>query len=337
MLHNPAYTGNAAYGGRTRSGPWQRQTLRPVRGKSAHPRQPATSHPVAPTQWLTLAVPPIRDTALFAAVHDQLGENQRRARAQLRGARHLLQGLLVCGTCGYAIPGSTVSYRTKDGHPQQRTYYRCRGRDAPRFGGEPICHTAPLAASPIEATVWAEVRAVLADPTRLEAEYARRAEAVQQRSAQDERRATAAQLTKLRQGLARLIDSSTEGLIGKEEVEPRLGRLRQRIAALEQHAQQEADEMAATHDLQLLVGRLDEFAANVRTGLADADWHLRREIIRALVKEIEVTTEQITVVFRIGPQPRGPGPPPDSLPHCLSRLAPQACKGCRPRVAAEAA
>ncbi|HEX9412262.1 MAG TPA: hypothetical protein VF916_02060, partial [Ktedonobacterales bacterium] len=121
---------------------------------------------------------------------------------------------------------------------------------------------------------------MLEDPTRLEAEYARRAEAIQDSSAQTESRATAAQLTKLRQGLGRLIDSYTEGLIGKEEFEPRLGRLRQRIAALEQHAQQEADETATTHDLQLLVGRLDEFAAKVRAGLADADWHLRREIIR---------------------------------------------------------
>jgi site-specific DNA recombinase len=323
MLHNPAYKGEAAYG-RTRSGPWQRQTLRPVRGKSAHPRQPATAHRVAPTDWLTLAVPPIVEAALFAAVQEQLTENQRRARAHVRGARHLLQGLVVCGNCGYAIPGSTVSYHTKDGQRQQRRYYRCRGRDAPRFGGEPLCHTAPLAAAPVEAAVWAEVRAVLEDPTRLEAEYARRAAALQDSSAQAASRATTAQLTKLHQGLGRLIDSYTEGLIGKEEFEPRLARLRQRLAALEQHAQQEAEETTTTHELQLLIGRLDEFAAKVRAGLADADWHLRREIIRALVKYIEVTTAHITVIFRIGPQPHGPGPPLDHLPHCLSRLAAQA-------------
>jgi site-specific DNA recombinase len=265
-------------------------------------------------------VPSVVDPARIAAVQDQLGENQRRARAHGRGARHLLQGLLVCGNCGYAIPGSTVSYPTKDGQRQQRSYYRCRGRDAPHFGGAPLCSTAPLAAAPVEAAVWAEVRGVREDPTRLEAEFSQRAQALQDNSAQTESRATAAQLTKLRQGLGRLIDSYTEGLIGKEQFEPRLARLRQRIAALEQHAQQEAEEAAVTHDLHMLVGRLDEFAAKVRAGLADADWHLRREIIRALVKEVEVTTEQITVVFRIGPPPLGPGPPPGHLPHCLSRL-----------------
>jgi site-specific DNA recombinase len=339
MLHNPAYKGEAAYG-RTRSGPWHRQTLRPVRGKSAHPRQPATAQRVPPTEWLTLAVPPLVDPVLFAAVQEQLAGNQRRARVQVRGARHLLQGLLVCGDCGYAIPGSIVSYRTRDGSPRQRTYYRCRGRDAPRIGaerGEPLCHTAPVAAESVEAAVWAEVRAVLEDPTRLAAEYARRAEDIRERTAQTDGRAAATQLTKLRQGLGRLIDTYTEGLIGKEEFEPRLARLRQCIAALERQIQQEADEASATHDLHLLVGQLDAFAIQVRAGLADADWQVRREIIRALVKEVEVTTEQITVVFRIGPQPVGPAPPPDHLPHCLSRLAPQTSGGTGARIAAKAA
>ena len=43
-----------------------------------------------------------------------------------------------------------------------------------------------------------------------------------------------AQIGKLRQGLARLIDSYAEGLIDKQEFEPRITRLRQRLTALEQ-------------------------------------------------------------------------------------------------------
>src|SRR5215472_15736231 len=92
MRHNPAYTGEAAYG-RTRSGPWQRQTRRPVRGKSAHPRRPATERRVPPQDWIAVAVPPLVEAALFAAVQEQLAEHQRRARVQMRGARPLLQGL----------------------------------------------------------------------------------------------------------------------------------------------------------------------------------------------------------------------------------------------------
>jgi predicted N-acyltransferase len=171
------------------------------------------------------------------------------------------------------------------------------------------------------------VRAALEDPARLEAEVARRAQAMQEMQEMQESDthsescATAVQLSKLRQGPGRFINCFTEGLSGKEEFEPSRARLRQRIAALEQHAQRKAAEAADTHDLQLLVGRLDEFAAKARAGLVGADWRLRREIIRALVRQIEVTTEQITLVFRIGPQPRGPGPPLDHVPHCLPQLS----------------
>ena len=43
------------------------------------------------------------DTALFEAAQEQLGENRRRRRQRKAGARYLLQGLLVCQSCGYAL------------------------------------------------------------------------------------------------------------------------------------------------------------------------------------------------------------------------------------------
>jgi len=151
------------------------------------------------------------------------------------------------------------------------------------------------------------VRAVLEDPARLEQEYRRRDEALRERPTPADRRASAAHRRKLEQGLARLIDSYAEDLLLKEEFAPRLGRLRQRCAALEEQARQDADQDVATQDLRLLVGRLDEFASKVRAGLADVDWHLRRASIRALVKQIEVSSQQVMVVFRVGPQLVGPG------------------------------
>jgi site-specific DNA recombinase len=321
MLKNPAYKGAAAYG-RTRAGPWQPRGLRPQRGKSAQPRRAVTMQPVPPEEWLTLAVPPLVDAALFDAVQEQLRENQHRARERVAGARYLLQGLLVCGRCGYAFSGMRTVYRTRAGEERARCYYRCPGTDAYRFGGERVCTNPPVLLEALDAAVWAEVRALLQDPARVEREYTRRWDTLRAAGPQAEadRRATAAQLAKLRQGLARLIDSYTEGLILKAEFEPRLGRLRQRIAALEAHAQQDAAAAATRQDLVLLVGHLDEFAAKVRDGLADADWQLRREIIRALVKRVELTPERVNVVFRVGPGPLRPAPPTEPLHDCRPRL-----------------
>jgi site-specific DNA recombinase len=328
ILHNPAYKGEAAYG-RTRNGPWQRTTLlRPARGRSTHPRRPTSPQPVPPEEWISVPVPPIVEAALFAAVQEQLRENQQRRRERAPGASHLLQGLLVCGSCGYALAGMTTRYHTRAGMVHAHTYYRCPGTDAHRFGGERICQTAPLPAAALDTAVWAEVSAALEDPARLEQEYRRRDEALRELPTPAQRGTPLAQRRKLEQGLARLIDAYTEGLLRKEEFEPRLGRLRERLAALEEQIRQDTEREAATHELRLLMGRLDDFASKVQTGLADADWHLRRDIIRGLVKEIVVTSQQVSVVFRIGPPPAATGPPDDSLRHCPVQHATPALQVC---------
>jgi hypothetical protein len=76
--------------------------------------------------------------------------------------------------------------------------------------------------APVEAAVWAEVCRLLEDPRRMEQEYRRRWRAADSSHPPLAEQANAAHLGKLRQGLARLIDSYTDGLISKEEFAPRL-------------------------------------------------------------------------------------------------------------------
>ena len=125
---------------------------------------------------------------------------------------------------------------------------------------------------------------------------------------------------RLRQGIARLIDSYAEGLIDKAEFEPRIARMRERLMHIEAQAQQMKDEASLERELTLILGRLDEFAARVKNGLHEADWLTRREIIRALVKRVEIDQEQVRVVFRVNPPPQAPPSPSEkdaqSLPHC---------------------
>jgi site-specific DNA recombinase len=52
------------------------------------------------------------------------------------------------------------------------------------------------------------------------------------------------QMAQLKHGIARLIDSYADGLIDKTEFEPRITRIRQRIARLEEQRRQLADEAA---------------------------------------------------------------------------------------------
>ena len=101
--------------------------------------------------------------------------------------------------------------------------------------------------------------------------------------------------------MARLIDGYAEGLIEKGEFEPRIKRMKQRVTILEEQVHQLADEAIQQRELKLLIGQLEEFVTKVQRNLAAADWEMKREIIRALVRRVEIDKQEVTVVFRVGP------------------------------------
>lgn len=313
MLHNPAYHGQAAFG-KTRATPFSPQRLREQRGRPAQPRHAVTIADVPANEWQTVPVPPLVDVDLFMAVQEQLGENQRHAREHQTGARYLLQGLVVCAQCGYAFYGKAISRSAAKGKTRDYAYYRCLGADAYRFGGERLCHNPQVRTDRVDAAVWQEVRGLLEEPERLASEYRRRlAEPVPEVG---ELNTLEAQVSKLRQGIARLIDSYAEGLIDKGEFEPRVSRLRQRLGHLEGQARELANVLRVDEELRLIVGQVETFAGQVRQGLDDADWFTRRELIRLLVKRVEIGPGEVKVVFRVPPGPFVMTPEIGVLPVC---------------------
>ena len=117
-----------------------------------------------------------------------------------------------------------------------------------------------------------------------------------------------ASIQKVKRGIARLVDAYEEGLLEKSEFEPRIRRSRDRLAKLEAEAKKQAENEAQRTELRLVIGHLQEFADRIKSGLHDADWLTRREIIRALVKRVEVDEAQVRVIYRIDPLPFDQGP-----------------------------
>jgi len=118
---------------------------------------------------------------------------------------------------------------------------------------------------------------------------------------------------------AYLSESYAESLIDKSEFEPRITRLRQRLTRLEEQRQALADEAALQGELQLIIGRLEDFATKLHDGLEAADWAGKRDLIRALVKRVEVARNEVNVVFRIDPYPSDNDPEKKSLQLCRGR------------------
>jgi site-specific DNA recombinase len=317
MLKNPTYTGSAVFG-KTRVGP-MRERFGVRRGSSPYSKNGYSSYPVPPEEWITIPVPPIVDPQVFESVQEQLRENKRLARCRSRGATYLLQGLLTCSHCGYSFCGSEQRTRSVRGEPRNYSYYRCVGRDGSRFGGQPVCSNALVRIDTLDALVWANVRSILENPERVETEYRRR---LLPNSSDHSSRVSSldAQLAKLRRGLARLIDSYAACLIDKAEFEPRVTNLKQRITSLEADRKRVVDEQALQSDLRLIVGRLEEFKSRVANGLDSLDWSARRDIIRTLVRRIELDQEKVNIVFMIAPLPLDSGSQERFLQDCPRRM-----------------
>jgi site-specific DNA recombinase len=147
------------------------------------------------------------------------------------------------------------------------------------------CYNKAVRLEQTDESVWQEVCRLLEHPERLEQEYQQRLHP--QRLA-NEYEGLDAQIGTLRRGMARLIDSYAEGLIDKQEFEPRVIRMRERIQHLEEQRQRLKEDREEEEELCLIVGRLETFAAQVKDGLHQADFQTRREIIRALVKRVKI-------------------------------------------------
>jgi site-specific DNA recombinase len=291
---------------------------------------------VPPEEWIAIPVPAIVDPGVFEAVQAQLDENRRRKREGRRRPGWLLQGLVVCRQCGYAFYGKMARGVVGGRQPADYGYYRCTGTDGHKFGGQAPCSNRSVRSDKLEQAVWRQVEAVLDDPRRVTAEHERRAAAARDGRAREDVDGLERQMARLRRGMGRLIDSYAEEVIDADEFRPRLAGLKQRLMRL----RAERDAALAAHEarrsLQLVIGRLEEFAGRVRAGLDGLDWHGRREIIRALVRRIEIDREEVEVVFRIpgAPPPADGGTIPGSDPSQPRGTLPpnrqHRGRGCRP-------
>ncbi len=316
LLTSSAYVGQAVFG-KTASAPW-RPPLRPARGRAPIPKRPSRRVPAPPEHHVAIPIPSLVDAALFEEVREQLDENRRRRRQRVARARYLLQGLLVCQGCGRAFCGVWQrNYPRPPAHGY--SYYRCTGAVKDRVDGQRRCDARAIRVERLDEAVWREVRQLLEDPARVIGEYQRRLQAVRTGPRRPELETVERQLAKLRGGVGRLIDGYAEGLISKAEFEPRLAGLRRRVAGLEAEAAALQDAAEQARSLQLVIGKLETFAALVQDRLDGADWMARRDIVRTLVRRVEIDDQHVRVVFRVDPGPRDDPASRRSLQHCPGR------------------
>src|SRR5436309_4407437 len=136
LLRNPAYRGRACYG-KTELRPRQRIT-RPLRQRQGVASRDSASHERSRKDWIEVPVPALVSEEIFALAQEQLQRNKYHSPRRTIEPT-LLQGMLVCEQCGYAL------YRTSTRTPKRKLYYyRCLGSDAYRHFKGALCTNRPV-------------------------------------------------------------------------------------------------------------------------------------------------------------------------------------------------
>ena len=306
MVRNPAYQGRACFN-KTEGHPAQRinRQVR-QRGGSFSPHPVRRHRPQA--EWIEIAVPALVSPETFALAQERLQKNKQLAsRRTLQPT--LLQGILVCQHCGYALNLSS-SYKGK-----VRRYYRC-GSSRVRPAPAPVCPNRPVRQEDLDQLVWQEMLRLLEDPTLMQSEINRRLRQAQDTDPQQQRQETLSrEQARLQNSMDRLLTAYQEELIPLDELRQRMPELRRQQQAIRSELQ---SLQMATQDpsryLQL-VQTLHGFRDRLRSQAENLDVLDRQKILRLLVKEVVVSVDTVTIrhCIRLPHTPPG-GPSPPTTP-----------------------
>jgi site-specific DNA recombinase len=186
---------------------------------------------------------------------------------------------------------------------QKRWYYRCVGNVARRMTGQKVCGNHSVRGDLLEEAVWNDVKALLANPQRVRQEYQRRLSPDSGKQTGRKPGDPQTMVRHVQRQIGRLIDAYSDGLISKADFEPRVRGARQRLSQFQAAAESLARQEDQQRQMRLVIGQLEAFSQQVSAGLENADWAMRRDLIRTLVKRIEVGSDEVRVVYRVGVAP----------------------------------
>jgi site-specific DNA recombinase len=292
MLRNPAYKGTACFGKTERAE--RKKITRPLRQRGGFSPRSSANRERPRQEWIEIPVPELVEVETFELAQEQLEKNKRHSpRRTLEPT--LLQGILVCAQCGYAL------YRTSTQTSKRRLYYyRCLGSDRYRHLQGQVCTNRPIRADYLDEKVWAAVMKLLEDPDLVRAEIERRIRQIRESHPRKQREETLMrELNRVGKGIAKLLDAYQEGLIQLEELRVRVPQLRQRQQTLESQLN---SLKAAGIDQEVflrLAEHLEDFLARLRRNANSLSVTDRQRILRLVVKEILVGEDTITIKHSI--------------------------------------
>ena len=232
---------------------------------------------------------------MFDRVQRRLADNKRFASRNTK-VPSLLQGMAACASCGYGYYRTSTT--TSSG--KKIYYYRCLGSDDYRYQGGRVCANKPVRADYADAVVWDHVAGLLADPALIRAEIGKRLERARTSNPVTRKRGQLGQaLAKTTASISAMVTAFSEQLVTIDELRARMPALRARETGLKDQIAA-LDAQAADRDAYLkLAGDLEGFLARLRASAATATTEDRQRVLRAVVQDILIGPDKLTIRHRI--------------------------------------
>jgi site-specific DNA recombinase len=316
MLRNPAYAGQAAFGKTERAE--RKRVTRPLRQKGGYSARNSANRERPKDQWIGVAVPALVSEETFARVAEKLAENRRFSSRNTKEPT-LLQGLLVCGQCGYSL------YRTSTRTTKrQAKYYRCLGSDGYRHLKNPPCGCRPIRVEDLDELVWGQVTSLLEKPELIRAEMERRrTESLKSDPLEQRRGQLVQELKRLEQQTDKLLDAYQEGLVSLGQLRHRMPELRRKQQTAEQELENARWQALMAERTAQLQQSLESFVARLRQSAQCLSIPERQKVVRLLIKEIIVEVDNRITIRHCLPLMGGvrnaSGPNADCYPLCTGR------------------
>ena len=279
ILRQAAYTGTLYY---------NRRIVHTDRPRLPH--YTADHRPIRETrpedEWIGVTIPAIVDMETWT--RSQAQHERNRAFSPRHGStdRYLLRYLVRCGECGQ----SRQTQQRKKGEGPLYCYYRCTNALPMHLRAEHLRCSQPAArADELDELVWGEVLRHLEHPELILQSCAAASD-----DAMDD--GAARQLAELRAQQSRLLDAYQAGAITLRELETRRRPIADRTGELEQQLQSASRQKRTATDL---AGRIDEFAATVRSQLAAMNFARRQQLVRTVIEKVTVVDDRVEISFKI--------------------------------------
>jgi site-specific DNA recombinase len=310
ILRNPAYKGTACFGKTERAD--RKKITRLLRKRGGFSPRNGCSHERPREEWIEIPVPPLISEDTFSLAQECLERNKQFSRRSTKEST-ILQGLLVCSECGYAL------YRTSTQTSKRKLYYyRCLGSDDYRYPNGRKCTNRPIRQDYLDELVWKQVMRLFEDPDLIDNEINRRVQESRNYNPAKVRKETVSkEITRVKNGIDRLLDAYQEGLMQLPELRSRVSVLRKKDAALSSELQTIESRMVDEETHLKLVNGMGEFLSRIRKSAESLHVSDRQKVLRLAVKEILVGQDTVTIKHSIPTTPPFSGPRMTSPEHAI--------------------